>query len=73
MLGRFIVIFALLWAGVAVGQTRLDPSMETPGQMGKITVLVISGDDPFHRSRETTPLLQAALEESGRVETRTLP
>jgi len=59
-----------LGAVAAVAQNKLDPARETLGQTGKIPVLVISGNDSFHRWKETTPLFRPMLEAGGRLDTR---
>jgi len=67
---RLFAICLLLCASLALGQTKIDPARETLQQTGKIPILVISGNDTFHRWKETTPQLRTILEEGGRFETR---
>jgi type 1 glutamine amidotransferase len=65
-----VVVLASFCSAFAMGQSKIDLDRETLGQTGKIPVLVISGNDTFHRWKETTPALRSTLEKGGRLETR---
>jgi len=66
-----LVVALLATASAASAQApKIDPAREALGQTGKTTVLVVSGNDPFHRWKETTPLFRSVLEGSGRFEVR---
>ncbi|MBX7104180.1 MAG: ThuA domain-containing protein [Gemmataceae bacterium] len=73
---RVVMFAGLLMLGAVVvaadppARPRIDPGREALGQTGRVPVLVISGNDSFHRWKETTPLMRTHLEAAGRMETR---